>query len=101
VCRKRRSSHFGDDVSNTHQEVTALKEWAVRNSAHSIIVPTEAFSSRGVRWILEHKMADTGVKTQVAALDPTDYRRDQLWRTEQGVLNFQSEVIKYVYYRLK
>jgi uncharacterized SAM-binding protein YcdF (DUF218 family) len=90
---------FGSGVTNTYQEVMALREWAVRNRVHSIIVPTEVFSSRRVRWILEHELVGTEVKVQVAALDPTDYRRDQWWHSDQGLLNFQNEIIKYVYYR--
>jgi uncharacterized SAM-binding protein YcdF (DUF218 family) len=93
--------NFGSGVTNTHQEVMALRAWAVRNRVHSIIVPTEVFPSRRVRWVLEHELAGTEVKVQVAALDPTDYRRDQWWRSDQGLLNFQNEIIKYVYYRFK
>lgn len=85
---------FGSEVTNTYQEVTSLREWAVRHHVHNIIVPTEVFSSRRVRWILEHQLADAGVKVQVDALDPTDYRRDQWWHSEQGLLNFQNEIIK-------
>jgi uncharacterized SAM-binding protein YcdF (DUF218 family) len=92
---------FGNDVTNTHQEVLALREWAERSGVHSIIVPTEVFSSRRVRWILEHELAGTDVKVQVTALDPTDYSRDLWWHSDQGLLTFQNEIIKYLYYRLK
>jgi len=92
---------IGRDVSNTYQEVVALREWAVRTHSHSIIVPTEIFSSRRVRWILEHAFRDTGVKIQVPAFDSPEYNRDEWWRNEQGLVIFQNEVIKYVYYRFK
>jgi hypothetical protein len=64
---------FGNEVTNTYQEAMALREWMMRNRVHSVIVPTEVFSSRRVRWILEHELAGTGVKVQVAAA-----RSDQL-----------------------
>jgi uncharacterized SAM-binding protein YcdF (DUF218 family) len=92
---------FGNEVTNTYQEVMALREWVIGNRVHSVIVPTEVFSSRRVRWILEHELAGTGVKVQVSALDPTNYGRDQWWHNDQGPLNFQNEVIKYVYYRFR
>ena len=43
---------FGNDLGNTHQEALALRYWAERNNARSIIVPTEIFSTRRVRWML-------------------------------------------------
>jgi uncharacterized SAM-binding protein YcdF (DUF218 family) len=92
---------FGHEVRNTHEEVVALREWAVRGHFHSVLVPTEAFSSRRVRWMLEHELSGVGIRVEVAAFDPSDYDRDYWWRSEQGLLNFQNEVIKYVYYRLK
>src|SRR5262249_20485361 len=92
---------FGFGVQNSYQEVVALRQWAVHNHTHSIIVPTEAFSSRRVRWVLEHEFAGTGIKVQVPALDPPDYTAHDWWRSHQGLIGFQNEVIKYVYYRLK
>jgi uncharacterized SAM-binding protein YcdF (DUF218 family) len=43
---------FGSGVSNTYEEARALAEWAKANGVRSILVPTEIFSSRRVRWIL-------------------------------------------------
>src|SRR5262249_55096566 len=42
----------GIDLSNTHQEAMALRQWAERNRPSRLIVPTEEFSSRRVRWVL-------------------------------------------------
>jgi uncharacterized SAM-binding protein YcdF (DUF218 family) len=92
---------FGSEVSNTYQEVVALREWAMRTHSRSVIVPTEIFSSRRVRWILAHVFRNTGVKIQVPTFDPPEYSRDEWWRSDQGLVTFQNEVIKYVYYRFK
>ena len=92
---------FGSEVSNTYQEVVALREWAVRAHSRSIIVPTEIFSSRRLRWVLERAFRNTGIKIQVPAFDSPEYNRDNWWRYEQGLVFFQNEVIKYVYYRFK
>ena len=45
---------FGDHLSDTFAEATALHEWAVRNGAHRIIVPTDIFATRRLRWTLHH-----------------------------------------------
>jgi uncharacterized SAM-binding protein YcdF (DUF218 family) len=89
---------FGNDLGNTHQEVLALQAWAERNNARSIIVPTEIFSARRVRWMLHRAFGDECV-IRVIALDPPQIRRDW-WRHTQGVSAFQNEILKYIYYRL-
>jgi uncharacterized SAM-binding protein YcdF (DUF218 family) len=92
---------FGTDLSNTNQEVVALRDWALRVHARSIIVPTQDFSSRRLRWMLKRGFAGTGILVQVTALSPSDYDYRGWWRSDQGLLAFQNEVIKYVYYRFK
>jgi uncharacterized SAM-binding protein YcdF (DUF218 family) len=92
---------FGTDVSSTYEEARALAEWANRNGIKSIIVPTEIFSSRRVRWILVKELSGLDVGIDVQALPPLDYDLDNWWRHEAGVIGFQNEVIKYLYYRVK
>jgi uncharacterized SAM-binding protein YcdF (DUF218 family) len=91
---------FGANLANTHEEALALRDWAVRTGAHSIFVPTEIFAARRVRWTLDRVFGD-GAVIHVPALDPPEYRRDDWWRDEKGIIAFQNEVLKYVYYRLK
>jgi uncharacterized SAM-binding protein YcdF (DUF218 family) len=92
---------FGTDVTNTYEEARALAAWANRNGIRSIIVPTEIFSSRRVRWILVKELSGLDVRIEVQALPPLDYDGDNWWRHEAGVIGFQNEVIKYLYYRVK
>ena len=91
---------FGANLSNTHDEAVALGDWAARTGAHGIIVPTEIFSARRTRWILHRVFADR-VVIRVPALAPLDYRNDDWWQHESGIIGFQNEVIKYLFYRLK
>lgn len=90
---------FGAGLANTHEEALALRDWAAAHHLHTILVPTEIFSSRRVRWTLDHVLGDA-VAVSVPALDPPDYGAADWWRNEQGVISFQNEVIKYAYYRL-
>jgi hypothetical protein len=49
-----------------------------------------------------HEFAGTGVRIEVPSFDPPRlYTRAEWWKTEDGVLAFQNEVLKYLYYRLK
>ena len=91
---------FGSNLSNTYEEARALRDWAARSGARSILVPTEIFPARRVRWMLRRVLPDE-VVVQVPALDPLDYHREDWWKHEGGLIGFQNEVIKYVYYRFK
>ena len=92
---------FGSELSNTYQEAVALREWAVRTHARSVIVPTQDFSSRRVRWVVKHELAGTAIEVQVPALDDPEYSLSDWWKNEKAIIEFQNEVIKYVYYRFK
>jgi hypothetical protein len=87
---------FGNGLTNTHQEVLALRGWAEHNSTCSIIVPTEIFSARRVRWML-HRAFSSNCVIRVIASDLPQNRRDDWWRDGQAVAAFKTEVIKYLY----
>jgi uncharacterized SAM-binding protein YcdF (DUF218 family) len=92
---------FGTALSNTHDEALALRTWLLRSHARTVIVPTEIFETRRVRWVMERALEGTGAKIEISALTERDYSRDDWWRSEKGIVGFQNEVLKYVYYRLK
>jgi hypothetical protein len=58
-------------------------------------------TSLAVRWIVRHAFAGTDTNVQIQALDSTDFNRRDWWGFEAGVVAFQNEVIKYIYYRIK
>lgn len=93
---------FGNANKNTREEAVALKSWAHRNVVSALIIPTEIFSARRVRWTLRREFAGTAVQIEVPSFDPPkEYTRANWWKTELGVISFQNEVLKYLYYRLK
>jgi uncharacterized SAM-binding protein YcdF (DUF218 family) len=91
---------FGEGNSSTGDEAAALREWIERHGASSIIIPTEVFAARRVRWIFDREFAGRNTSIQVLPLEPPGYTRAQWWRTPTGLIAFQNEVIKYIYYRL-
>ncbi len=93
---------FGKANKNTREEAVSLKDWTDRNVVSVLIIPTEIFSARRVRWMFHREFAGTGVRIEVPSLDqPRLYTRAEWWKTEDGMLAFQNEVLKYFYYRLK
>jgi hypothetical protein len=90
---------FGRANRSTSEEAAALREWSERHGASSIIIPTEVFAARRVRWIFGREFAGRSIRIQVLSLDPPDHTRAEWWRTASGLITFQNEVIKYIYYR--
>jgi len=86
---------------NTRGEAVGLREWAEQNGASAFIIPSEIFPARRVRWIFRREFRGTAVSIEVPAVEPPGYTRSDWWKTEQGLLAFQNEVLKYIYYRLK
>jgi uncharacterized SAM-binding protein YcdF (DUF218 family) len=91
---------FGAANVNTREEAVALREWAERNGAAKVIVPSEIFSARRVQWIFRRELSGSGVAIMVPSFDPSGYTRTDWWKTENGVTAFQGELLKYAYYRL-
>jgi uncharacterized SAM-binding protein YcdF (DUF218 family) len=92
---------FGQSNENTRGEAVALREWAERHGAKSIVIPTEVFAARRVRWIFDREFAGRSIRIQVLSLEPPDYKWTEWWKTDAGLITFQNEVIKYIYYRLQ
>jgi len=92
---------FGDGSSNTYEEARAVLDWARASGARSLIIPTDIFTSRRIRWIFQRQLAPVGVRVMVQSVEPPEYTIDDWWRHESGIIEFQNEVIKHLYYRLK
>jgi uncharacterized SAM-binding protein YcdF (DUF218 family) len=92
---------FGYGSSNTYDEARAVLDWARISGARSVIIPTDLFSTRRTRWIFQRQLAPAGVRAMVQSVKPPEYSIDDWWRHESGIIEFQNEVIKYLYYRLK
>ena len=91
---------FGNANKNTWEEAVALKSWTDLNMASALIIPTETFSARRVRWMFRREFAGTGVRIEVPSFDPPRlYSSAEWWKTELGIITFQNEIIKYIYYR--
>jgi uncharacterized SAM-binding protein YcdF (DUF218 family) len=91
---------FGQWNVNMKEEAVALRNWANRHGVSSIVIPTEIFASRRARWIFNREFAGSSVRLKVQAFEP-GYTSANWWKTDEGMIAFYSEVMKYLYYRLK
>jgi uncharacterized SAM-binding protein YcdF (DUF218 family) len=88
-------------VTNSYDEAIALRNWAKANHAGKVIIDTDVFHTRRVRWLYGKELKGTGIQVEIDAVPVMDYTPDDWWRHEQGIIVFQNEILKYAYYRLK
>src|SRR5262249_1192431 len=92
---------FGQQNGSTEAEAAVLREWASKHHVSGLIIPTEPFFSRRARWIFNREFAASPVRIEIDAFEPANYTRAEWWKSEAGMIAFQNEFMKYVYYRLK
>ena len=90
---------FGNANKSTRAEAVALGAWADRNNASTLIIPTEIFSARRVRFIFRRELPTKSI--EVLSLEPPEYGKGDWWKTDTGLVAFQNEILKYLYYRIK
>ena len=91
----------GTNVNSTRDEALALKTWVTEHNAHSLIIPTDMFHTRRVRWIFSKALRNTGTEVHVTAIAPPCYENTNWWKHEEGLIAFQNEVVKSLYYHLR
>jgi uncharacterized SAM-binding protein YcdF (DUF218 family) len=92
---------IGTNVASTYDESRAVRAWIKQTGATSIVITTELFHTRRARWIFRHELRDVPVKIYIAAVDPVRYKITNWWHNEEGLIQFQNEIIKSIYYRCK
>jgi hypothetical protein len=92
---------FGSSNKNTKDEAFALLEWAQRHASRALMIPAGIFEARRVRWTFRHEFAGQPIRIEVPSFDPPQYTRANWWTTEFGIIAFQNEILKFIYYRLK
>jgi uncharacterized SAM-binding protein YcdF (DUF218 family) len=92
---------IGTNVANTFDESRAIRSWLEKSSARSIIIPTDAFHTRRVRWIFRKEFRGVKAEIHVEALKSLHYETESWWKTEDGRSAFKNEILKSIYYWLK
>ena len=92
-------AEFGDEVTSTHEEALALGSWIRKTGAKKIIV-RDPFHARRVRWLFNKELQPAGTEILTAAAPSLKYDASNWWQTEQGLIEFQNELIKYAHYRV-
>lgn len=92
---------LGQRVASTYDESQAVLAWVRESGAKSILIPTDIFHTRRVRWLFRKTLSGTGTMVCVRAIEPRKYKVTSWWRDESGLVAFQTELLKLIYYRFK
>ena len=92
---------IGSHVASSRDEAMAVADWLASTGARRIIIPTDPFHTRRVEWLYEKTLRGKGIDIIVTTAPRREYTPDNWWHTEEGLIDFQNEIIKYFYYRLK
>jgi uncharacterized SAM-binding protein YcdF (DUF218 family) len=92
---------LGTGVASTFDESMAVRTWTRTNAVKSLIIPTDLFHTHRVRWLFRKQLKPTGVAVIVESVAARDYNAANWWHHEDGLIAFESEVIKFAYYRFK
>jgi uncharacterized SAM-binding protein YcdF (DUF218 family) len=94
-------NEIGSACSSTWDDIVGARQWAESTGATKLLIPTDMFHTRRVRWICRKIFANSTIKAFVVAINPPTYGRTNWWQNEEGLITFQNEVIKFGYYLLK
>ena len=92
---------FGSLNNNTKNEARALLGWAQQHALRTVIIPAEIFEARRIRWTFRREFAGQPIRIEVPSFDPPQFTRADWWTSERGIVEFQNEILKYIYYHLK
>lgn len=90
---------IGDGVNSTRDEAIGAREWLKGHpEARRLIIGTDPFHTRRVRYIFEHELKGLPVQLIVTSVTTKRYDPLQWWNNEQATLDFQNEIAKMIYY---
>jgi uncharacterized SAM-binding protein YcdF (DUF218 family) len=94
-------SMIGSNVTSTVEETLALRAWALTNHAKRVLIPTEQPYTRRTQYIFRKNRAGSGAEPVIAAIIPRKYQTTNWWGSEEGLIAYQNEFLKYLLYRWK
>lgn len=91
---------YGEGVTSTYEEAHALADYVATEPIDRIILVTSAFHTTRARWIVKRalKKANLEVQVQVSAAPHWSFDVTNWWQTEEGLVYFVKEYLKWGYY---
>jgi len=92
---------IGGTVGSTYDESRAVRTWLEKTGPRVSSSPPTSFTPGAFAGYSGKELKGTGVTVTVRAVAPLDYGATNWWTNVEGLIGFQNEVVKSVYYHLK
>jgi uncharacterized SAM-binding protein YcdF (DUF218 family) len=89
---------FGQRVTSTNDESHGVHAWVQEHPLHCLMIPTDPFHTRRVKWLFSRDLKDLKVGVSVPSIPNTRYNPLEWWQSEEATISFQNEIIKLIYY---
>jgi uncharacterized SAM-binding protein YcdF (DUF218 family) len=90
---------LGGRVTSTYDEAKAVYAWAATSGVKRIIIPSDMFHTRRMHWIFQKTLRPLHIDVTVTSIPSKAYSTSNWWKSEEGFLTLNNEVIKLIYYR--
>lgn len=90
---------LGRELTSSYEEAITLRDWAKTNQVRQVLIPTNPFHTRRVRWFFRKVLRHSDLQIAVTAIEPEKAR--DWWRKEATLIDFQNELIKFAFYLVK
>lgn len=89
---------IGDGVTSTHDESQAALQWVADHPSRHLVIPTDIFHTRRVKWIFENTLREKQTQITVSVVPNHRYTAANWWHWPDGVMAYQNEILKLLYY---
>ena len=91
---------FGGEVTSTRDEAHGVRRWLEQHRVHRVVIPTDPFHTRRVRFIFERELKGLAVQITVICIPNQRYDPLEWWKSEEATRIFGREIVKLVFYYL-
>jgi uncharacterized SAM-binding protein YcdF (DUF218 family) len=86
----------GTNLTSLAAESQAVIAWARTAEVRSLLVPTDPFNTRRARRAFAKALRGGATEVSVAPIEMRGYRPSDWWRHEEGLIDFQNEVTRFL-----
>jgi uncharacterized SAM-binding protein YcdF (DUF218 family) len=84
--------------TSTIDEAIGIRSYCFKNNIHSLIVVSSYFHTARVNRVYKKVFSNSGIKIIIRGANSVYFDEKYWWKDEYGLLNFNNEVIKSLYY---
>jgi uncharacterized SAM-binding protein YcdF (DUF218 family) len=87
-------------AGSTRDEGRAFGDYAARHGLRRVLLVTDAFHSRRVRWVLRRELREPAPELVVIPSEDWEFSAQDWWRSERGMALYLQEYFKFAFYVL-